>query len=204
MKYQLFADRRNEYIKMFLLFLSCTLAGFLGGQISKNFDFPQNGIVCKGLKIVDSSGNPVIDLASTNAGPEINLVGKDGVQSLSLRVVDTPNSGDNRMSQISFRHSELNEDQITLGALRDKSSNMFLGSHDSYGSIYMSAAPAGHSPSSSFSVGYFSGPRMDCFANNNKVELTVGQGKTCIRASKFVDSSPSLEIQNGDKKSTIK
>ncbi len=198
-------NRNRKWVGQFIWVFSAILAGYVGGQlpIFLGTKAPTERLICRELQIVDASGAPLITLVSGKAGPTIKLTGKDGIQTLSLEVIDTITSVDNRMARIAFGHSALEGNQINLSATRDKRAHMFMGQHDSYGSIYMSADPFGTYPSSALTVGYFSGPRIECFANSKQTQLKVGTGGSYVHAGKIGERLPYLQIEDSEKQSLI-
>lgn len=196
---------KNIWAKQFMWISSSILAGYFGGRLSALPDYSSSPdqLKCRELSIVDSNGKPLIKLSSEKAGPEIKLRSKDGVQELSLAVIDASNRGDDRMAKIDFRHSELEKNQISICAARDKSSFMFMGQPDSFGSIYMSTAPFGAKPASDFTVGYFSGPHIECFTNDHQAQLKIGHGTSFLHAGKIGDNLPYLRLEGKEKNGEI-
>lgn len=197
--------RNKIRVKQFLWGLSAIVGGYVGSQLPFVFGVksPIERLICREVQIVDASGAPLITLVSGKTGPRIQLTGKDRMQSLSLEVIDTNAGVDNRMARIAFRHSELKGNQINLIATRDKQAHMSMGQHDSYGSIAMSAEPFGAYPSSGLTVGYFSGPRIDCFANSKQAQLKVGAGGSFVHAGKIGERLPYIQIEDSEKQSLI-
>lgn len=201
----MFSDRDKIWVQRLLLVFSAIVAGYIGGQFSSfsHSNSSPERLTCRELQIVDASGKPLISMVSGKTGPKIKLIGKDGVQTLSLEVIDAIASVDNRMAKIAFGHSELEGNQISLCAARDKSADMFMGQHDSYGAISMSAAPFGAYPSSDFRVGYLSGPHLQCLANGNQVQVEIGQGSSFINAGKIGQRLPYLQVKDSERNSLI-
>lgn len=182
-----------------LMCITCAfVAGFLGSRLSPQpHCIEAEGIIkCREIHVVDDRGTSLISLQCKKSGPALSLIGRDGVQSLTLRIIDDATNDDDKMARIDFSHRDLEKHQISMCASNDKSAFMFMGQPDSVGSIYMNAAPFGSNPESDFSVGYLSGPHFDCFVNSNQARFKVGNAGSCIHAGKIDNKAPFLKIQD--------